>query len=118
MCGLHFPMLRKVTGRVEEYIHLNDGSKVPFHNALAGIHGSAWGMVEKLQCVQKQQGQLDLYLIPSPNMEAEAVVKEFKAQIERRICKNKLIINAKVVNYIPTTRSGKTKLFVKMVAGP
>ena len=59
VCGLQFPMLRKVMGRAEDYIYLNDGYKVPFHNALAGIHGSVWGMV-KLQCVQRHPGQLNL----------------------------------------------------------
>jgi phenylacetate-CoA ligase len=114
-CGLQFPMLRKVMGRAEEYIYLNDSSKVPFHNALAGIHSTVWGMVEKLQCIQKQPGHLDLHLIPSSTMNPEEVMKEFKHQIEQRIPKHKITMHIKIVDYIPVTKSGKTKLFVQMV---
>jgi hypothetical protein len=102
-------------GRAEKYIYLNDGSKVPFHNALAGIHGAAWGLAEKLQCIQKEPGQLDVHLIPSSAIEPEKAMEGFKAQIGQRISKEKLTVNAKIVDHIPTTKSGKAKFFVKMM---
>ena len=112
-CGRAFPMIRKIIGREEEYVFLNDGSKVPFHNLLAGIHGKTWGMVAKLQCVQEEPGKLELFLVPSESAGPAEAERQFRQEIEDRIGQRRLTIFSRIVDYIPKTESGKTKLFVQ-----
>lgn len=114
-CGRIFPILAKIMGRAEEYVILKDGSKTPFHNLLAGIHSKAWGMAYKLQCIQECPGRLKIRVIPSNGVNGQDAVTFFLQEIRRRISNADLDLEGFVVEDIPHTKSGKTKIFVQQI---
>lgn len=114
-CGRQFPMLQKVMGRAEEYVLLNNGKKIPFHNLLAGIHGKSWGYASKLQCCQTVPGKMDLNIMPAPGVTPEEVTAVFLKEIELRSDQEQLKVTVNFVEDIAKTKSGKTKLFIQRI---
>ena len=97
-CGRAFPMLEKVMGRAEEYVVLKDGSKIPFHNLLAGLHSKAWSLAFKLQCIQKLPGSLDIQIIPSSDVDGQEAVTVFLHEIRQRISSAALDLRGSIVD--------------------
>lgn len=112
-CGRNFPMLQKIMGRAEEYVLLGNGEQVPFHNLLAGIHGRTWSLAYKLQCVQERPGSLLVNVIPSEGVSGDEALRGFVDEIRKRVDSGALEITGRVVTDIPSTKSGKTKLFIQ-----
>lgn len=116
-CGRHFPMLKKVMGRAEEYVLLNNGKKIPFHNLLAGIHGKTWGYASKLQCCQSVPGRMELNILPAPGVDPNEAIAVFLNEMGKRSDAEQLHITGQVVADIDKTKSGKTKLFIQNISG-
>ena len=116
-CSRGFPTLSKVNGRAEEYVETKSGKRVPFHNLLAGIHGNQWGLVDKLQCIQDVAGKIRLLVIPAQGANPNEIISKYSREIAKRVGSAELEIVGEIVDEIPATRSGKTKLFIKVISG-
>lgn len=114
-CGSTFPVLEDVMGREEEFVHLINGETEPFHNLLAGIHGGTWGLAYKVQCIQKQQGEILINIVPEQGVEADLATTTFVQEIQSRVSEDKLKVTAATVDSIAATKSGKTKLFLQQI---
>jgi phenylacetate-CoA ligase len=107
-CGRGLPLLARVDGRVLDLIRTSDGHTLPgeFFPALMGTIGGVAGF----QLVQRQLDRLDLTVARGKTFSDDTL-----AQIHREIRNvlgENIEINCQLVDEIPLTRSGKTRLTI------
>ena len=111
-CGRKYPLLKRVEGRLQEFIVANDGNLLPLGPAIFGIHDAEWTKVKQIQFLQETPGELVIQVVKDPSYsEAEIegyVLRLFKARLERR-CE----LNVRFVNHIPRTQRGKYRFLIQ-----
>jgi phenylacetate-CoA ligase len=111
-CGLPFPLLAVIEGRTNDLIVLADGRR----SSPAGILAHLMGFVDEIVHYQLRQiavTRFELLIVPSSrfsNAAREAIV----TTIEAALGDAKLAV--RLVNAIPTDRSGKQRAFVAPLA--
>ena len=111
-CGRNYPLLKKIEGRVQEFIIARDGSSIPLGPVIFGIHEPEWTMIKQIQFLQEEPGDITIRIIKSltsTKKEIERFVQRlFKARLEGR-CN----IKVEFVDHIPLTKRGKHRLLIQ-----
>lgn len=108
-CGLRFPKLKKINGRVIDSIHLPDGSGIcPF--AITLILKEIEGLY-RFQLIQNRLSEVDVYIVPQKDDEQERnrLSTEVKKQLEHTVAKD-LKLNFIFVNEITAKKPGSRKM--------
>jgi len=116
-CNRKYPLIERIEGRVQEYIVAADGSQIPFGPVIFGIHEPDWAMVEQIQFLQEEPGELKLSIVRDMAFakgEVEAcVLRLFRARLG-----DKCTLNVQFVDSIGRTeRSKHTFLVQKLDVG-
>jgi phenylacetate-CoA ligase len=111
-CGRSYSLLKRVEGRLQEFIVASDGSLIALGPAIFGIHDAEWTKVKQIQFLQETQGELIIQVVKNTSFSdseiASYVLRLFKARLEGRC---KLII--RFVDHIPRTQSGKYRFLIQ-----
>jgi phenylacetate-CoA ligase len=74
-CGRKFPLLKRIEGRLQEFIVAKNGDLISLGPAVFGIHSSEWTKVNEIQIVQKKKGELLINIVKDPSF-SDKEVKE------------------------------------------
>ena len=104
-CGRHYQLIETMVGREQEYLYTAD--KTPISFASLNMHGGFYNQVYKIQFIQSEYGKCTVLLVPG---------KEFSQQHMQLIVQNlndkfmeRMEMEVKLVEDIPTTKSGKQR---------
>ncbi|MCF7811931.1 phenylacetate--CoA ligase family protein [bacterium] len=105
-CGRNYPLLKRVEGRLQEFVVANDGSFITLGPAIFSIHHAEWTKIKQIQFLQETPGELIVQVVKAASY-SEAEIKDyvlglFKARFEGR-CE----LEVRFVDHIPRTQSGK-----------
>ena len=111
-CGRDYPLLKRVEGRLQEFIVASDGSLIALGPAIFGIHDAEWTKVKQIQFLQEEAGRLTILVVKDPSYSDSEiksyVLRLFKARLEGR-CK----LNVEFADHIPRTQSGKYRFLIQ-----
>ena len=111
-CGRNYALLKRVEGRLQEFIVANDGSLISLGPAIFGIHEAEWTKVKQIQFLQEMPGELVIQVVKDPsysNAAIEAyVLRLFKARLGRQFK-----LDVRFVDHIPQTKSGKYRFLIQ-----
>jgi len=62
-CNRKYSLIKRIEGRVQEYIIAADGSEIPFGPVIFGIHEPDWAKVKQIQFLQEEPGKLRLLVV-------------------------------------------------------
>jgi phenylacetate-CoA ligase len=83
-CGRNFPLIKRIEGRLQEFIVAKNGDLISLGPAVFGIHSSEWTKVREIQIVQKKKGELLFNIVKDPYFSDEDVKEHiFKVFGER-----------------------------------
>lgn len=105
-CGCTYPMLEQVTGRMDDFIALGDGSQL---SARSLTHMKVNGVFQ-YRIVQKSVEDFDVDVIPEQNF-GEHSVQQFKTEILKACRATNLNINVKTVTEMETSANAKFRIF-------
>lgn len=114
-CGVHFPVIRNILGRIEDTIVMPDGTR--HHPAklcyLVDKIDEPFHVVKQFQVIQKAPAQFELRIVP----DGRFPIPEFEARA-RSIFRNELdpdtAISVREVSSIAREKSGKFKIVVAL----
>ena len=113
-CGRNLKVMESVNGRIGDFIHLPDGSRVQSF-AIGLIMGQVNteydNSIKKYKTVQSKNN-LEIEIIPGSGYQ-KIVLEKIQDLIKSRISKN-LIVNIKEVNCIAPEKSGKLRSFIRL----
>jgi len=111
-CGRNYSLLKKVEGRLQEFIMANDSSLIALGPVIFGIHDTEWTKIKQIQFLQEVPGELVIQIVKAPfysDTEIELyVLRLFNARLKGR-CK----LFVRFVKYIPSTKSGKYRFLIQ-----
>ena len=111
-CGRNYPLLKKVEGRLQEFIVANDKSLITLGPAIFGIHDAEWTKIKQIQFLQEAFGELVIQIVKAPfysDTEIESyVLRLFMARLKGR-CK----LSVRFVSHISRTKSGKYRYLIQ-----
>jgi phenylacetate-CoA ligase len=107
-CGLSFPLLKEVNGRILDIIRLNGGKIIPgefFPHMLKDIKG-----IEKYQVVQQKVNKLDIRLVV--NSDYDAFSENYVKETISKSFDDDINVVFDYVDDIEKTESGKTRVTI------
>jgi len=111
-CGRHYRLLKKIEGRVQEFIVSNKGSLIPLGPAIFGIHDINWARIKQIQFLQETAGKLTINVVKDKCYSVAEIedytLRLFKARFEG-YCELEIVF----VDNIPRTASGKYKWLIQ-----
>lgn len=112
-CGFEGTTLKKILGRSQDYIFLEDRSKVSLTAFIFGQHFSEFSLINELQLEQKKEGELLVRIVPNKSMTPEEV-KILQKKMELSV-DNKIKINIILVKEIQKTSRGKHRFLIQKI---
>lgn len=112
-CGFKGKSLRKIYGRVQDYIFLNDNTKVSLTAFIFGQHFFEFAQMKEIQLEQVQSGKLLIRIVVvkrSTYFDVDKFIKKLKKSVN-----NKIEIELQFVKEIPKTKRGKHIFLIQKV---
>lgn len=107
-CGISFPLLKNVTGRMDDFLILPSGKKV---SARAVTHMQFEGILQ-YKIVQKSPSELQVLVIPSKNFNA-GTLAEIKKVLNNAFLGEDMEVEIKTVETLPLSPTGKLQLVTR-----
>lgn len=113
-CGRHYPILREVEGRVQDYVVDLRGGLIPLAPAVFNYNDMDWFGIREFQVVQEQPGRLHFLIQPEPGAwddQDGGAVAALERIIHRlsRILGGGFIVTAATTDRIDRTAVGKLR---------
>jgi phenylacetate-CoA ligase len=110
-CGRHFPRVRALMGRIDDYVSTPDGRLV---GRLDPVFKGVEGIAES-QIVQDSTNHITVYLVPASG--SVPAVTTLRENLQARLGADMAIDMTEVAS-IPRTRAGKFRAVVSLVSRP
>lgn len=104
-CGRPYPLLKRIEGRIQEYIVTKDKRRINLTSLIFAQHFEAFGRVKGMQLVQEIEGEVTVRIVPTPLFSRDDE-QELSAKI-REAAVFGLEIKFEYPSEIPRTRMGK-----------
>jgi phenylacetate-CoA ligase len=110
ICGINYPLLKKIEGREQELVVLKSKQLMP----LTGIYGlveMSSPNIKEYQYYQDKEGEILLNIVKTKDFsekDSKEIMKKFKKRFG-----NELNLNIGFVDDIPLTKRGKHKLLIQ-----
>ena len=114
-CGMPFPVLNPVRGRVTDNLHFPSGLTVA-GDGMTTIFDPWPRAVRQFQLVQHRDHSLTLRCVPGDDPRADAIMRQVAAGLEQTV-RREVPVRLEIVDVIPHDR-GKTRFIVREGAGP
>ncbi len=97
-CKRHLPLIKKIQGRWDKNkIYLSDGSYVSI--TALNLHSDLYHCINGMQYIQKQKGELEVYLIKGDGFDAQ-IEKHFNEHFEQSLlgkCRYQIVFTDKIL---------------------
>jgi len=110
-CGRNYSLLKKVEGRLQEFIVANDKSLITLTALIFAQHFDAFGKIKNMQLYQDCVGEVIVKIIPTNNFlkeDSNEIIKKMESVVG-----GKIKVEVKIVDKIQRTQSGKYKFLIQ-----
>jgi len=111
-CGRELPLVKKIEGRLQEFIVAKDGALIALGPAIFGIHDAEWTKVKQIQFLQEIAGELAIQVVKNPSCSGEEI-KKYVLKLFKVSFKGRIELNINFVDRIPLTKRGKYRFLVQ-----
>lgn len=111
-CGRHFPLLKSIEGRLQEFVVTKNGDLIPLGPAIFGIHDTEWTKVKQVQFQQEEKGKLIINIVKDQSS-SDIEIKEYVLKLLSARLKGQFELKAKIVDDIPRTERGKYRYLIQ-----
>ena len=108
-CGREYPLLKRVEGRLQDFIVTKDGRLISLTALIFGQHFHAFSRIKDMQINQEKRGEITMGIVKARGY-SDKDEKEIFQRIQK-ITSNQLDVQFEYVDEIPRTRMGK-RLFL------
>ena len=111
-CGRSYPLLKKIEGRLQEFIYTKSNNLISLGPAIFGIHDIDWIQVNQIQFIQERKGELTIRIVSNPGFSKEKIEKYVLNLFEERlngVCDLRITF----VDKIPRAKSGKFHFLIQ-----
>jgi len=108
-CGREYPLLKRVEGRLQDFVVTEDGRLISLTALIFGQHFHAFSRIKDMQIEQERRGEIMVRIVRVGGY-ADKDEKEIFQKIQK-ITGNQLFVQFEYVDEIPRTRMGK-RLFL------
>lgn len=105
-CGWETPYIKKIVGRIDDFVVTTSGKKI---GRLSHIAKPAIGVIA-MQLVQKHPGYLEIRVLPGKDFDRNSMIEVLNVSKEYL---GDMKVTWEVVNYLEQTKSGKTKFVIR-----
>ncbi|MGO1759933.1 MAG: hypothetical protein ACTHY0_09580, partial [Mammaliicoccus vitulinus] len=112
-CGRNYNLVKRVEGRLQEYIYTDDGTKISLTSLIHSQHIDALGRVKQFQLVQNDKGKVNIKIVKNSNFKKNDINQIVK-KIEQAANHN-LKVKIQIVNNIEKTARGKHKFLIQNI---
>lgn len=103
-----FIVLKSITGRTQDFLIDRNGAMVPVTGLVFGQHFNAFGKILKWQIIQKEQGKIQVLIVPSAVYD-----KEDEQEIYTKLSEGgRFVAEIRYVDDINLTKRGKMKFVI------
>ncbi len=110
-CGRDYRLLKKIEGRLQEFVVANDKSLITLTALIFAQHFKAFGKIKNMQLYQDCVGEVIVKIIPTNNFlkeDSNEIIKKMENAIS-----GKIKVEVKIVDKIQRTQSGKYKFLIQ-----
>ncbi len=107
-CGITFPLLEQVTGRMDDFLVLPSGHKV----TARFVTQLEYPEIERYRVVQRAPDLVEALVVPGNHFN-EAVTEKITQTLRDACLNEKVTIRIKTVNELPLSRNGKLQTFFR-----
>jgi len=111
VCGRNFSLLKKVLGRIQEFVVTEDKRLIPFTALIFAQHFGAFSTIKEMQFIQEEEGKLLIRVVKTTRYSNEDE-EELRSKIQNATGGG-LRIEFDYVDSIPRTERGKYRLFIQ-----
>ena len=111
-CGRSYPMVKRVEGRVQEFVIGRDDNPVPLR---AVIMDAEWAGVTDIRVIQERRGVLEIVIARNPKF-PDSELTDYVLHIIRSRVGASFGLSATVVEEIPLSASGKYQYLVQKLS--
>lgn len=108
-CGREYPLLKRVEGRLQDFVVTEDGGLISLTALIFGQHFHAFSRIKDMQIEQEKRGEIMVRIVRVGGY-ADKDEKEIFQKIQK-ITGDQLFVQFEYVDEIPRTRMGK-RLFL------
>jgi len=109
-CGFKGKSFKIIHGRQQDYIYLNDGTKVSLTAFIFGQHFEEFNNINELQIIQKIKGVILIKIVLNRSISNQEFINKLKNSVE-----GKLIVTLQIVLEITKTKRGKHMFLIQKV---
>jgi phenylacetate-CoA ligase len=113
-CGRHYPMMEKVSGRIQEYIVRKDRKLISVTAALFSLHGPYMMNIKQIQLVQEKPGELIIQIVKNNLISEKEIERYILDEFTLRFGPS-FKLKVKFVDHIEKTKRGKVKYLVQKI---
>jgi len=111
-CGRVYSLLKRIEGRLQEYVVNKDSNLISLGPAIFGIHDVNWTKIKQIQFVQKERGKLIIQIIKDPSC-YELEIKEYILNLFRARFGDHFDLEIRFLSHIPRSPSGKYQFLIQ-----
>ena len=108
-CGRNYLLLKRIEGRVQEFIVTKDGNLLPH---IAWAHNMEWSEIEQIQFLQEERGELIIKVVKAVSY-TDSEIKAYILGLYGPRFKGLCGLNVRFVDHIPRTKSGKYRFLIQ-----
>jgi phenylacetate-CoA ligase len=112
-CGFKGRSFRRIHGRKQDYIYLDDKTKVSLTAFIFGQHFDEFALIKELQLEQAEKGELLVRVVLEDEVNFDTIL--FRQKLENSV-NGKLSVNLKVCDSIEKTPAGKHIFIIQKIS--
>ena len=113
-CGRNYPLLKRIEGRVQEFLITKDNNLISLGPALFSIHDANWSNIKQIQFIQEKPGDLTIKIVKEQSCSkkeiSEYILRLFKVRFGELF---KIELN--FVSNITPTKLGKHRFLIQRI---
>jgi phenylacetate-CoA ligase len=110
-CGRNYSLLKKIEGRLQDFIISNDKSLITLTALIFAQHFKAFGKIKNMQLYQDRIGEVEVRIIPTNDFlkkDSNEIIKKMESAVS-----GKIKVEVKIVDKIQRTQSGKYRFLIQ-----
>ena len=111
-CGRNYPLLKKIEGRIQDFIVASDGTLIPSPGSIFATSDKEWMKFKQIQFLQEKPGELIIKVIKEPAYN-KIDIEQFVMKVFNKIFNNQFKLRVVFVDHIPLTKSGKYQYLIQ-----
>ncbi len=109
-CGRGLPILKKISGRTADLLYTPEGKRITAGSLVLYLVDEAPGLLGQVQLIQDRLDHLTIKMTKDPSPSQE--ILDYQKSTVKRLFGNKMHLSFKLVDKIPSEKSGKYRFTI------